>query len=116
MSPRTAGHSRHLRTVSEVGLKTKMLGGAFIGLPSAALKMQLGPAVNGIDNVELWEPVKTMEFPSVMEFLKKYQARTSGEGLGPLGYFVPPFAYSKLQILGEAVEATESLDDAVLAD
>ena len=105
-----------LRAVSEIGLKTKMLGGAFVGLPTAALKTQLGPAMNGIVNVELWEPVKTMEFPSVMEFLEKYQAKAGTEGVDPLGYFLPPFAYSELQILGDAVEATKSLDDAVLAD
>jgi branched-chain amino acid transport system substrate-binding protein len=93
-----------------------MLGGAFVGLPAAALKMQLGPAMNGIVNVELWEPVKAMESPDVMEFLKKYQAKAGGEGLDPLGYFLLPFAYSELQILGDAVEATKSLDDAVLAD
>jgi branched-chain amino acid transport system substrate-binding protein len=93
-----------------------MLGGAFVGLPTAALKTQLGPAMNGIVNVELWEPVKTMEFPSVMEFLEKYQAKAGRQGLDLLGYFLPPFAYSELQILGDAVEATKSLDDAVLAD
>ena len=105
-----------LRTVSEIGLKTKMLGGAFVGLSTAALKTQLGPAMNGIVNGSVWEPVKTMEFPSVMEFLKKYQAKAGTEGVDPLGYFLPPFAYSELQILGDAVEATKSLDDAVLAD
>ena len=104
-----------LRAVEETGLKTRMLGGAFVGLPSAALKTQLGPAMNGIVNVELWEPVKPMEFPGVMDFLKKYQARASAEGIDPLGYFLPPFAYSELQILGDAVEATRSLDDDTLA-
>jgi len=105
-----------LRAVDEIGLKTKMLGGAFVGLPSAALKTQLGPAMNGVVNVELWEPVGPMEFPGVMEFLRKYQARAGGEGIDPLGYFLPPFAYGELQILGEAVAATKSLDDGVLAD
>ena len=105
-----------LRAVDEIGLKTKMLGGAFVGLPSAALKTQLGPAMNGVVNVELWEPVAPMEFPGVMEFLEKYQARAGGEGIDPLGYFLPPFAYGELQILGTAIEATKSLDDGVLAD
>ena len=104
-----------LRAVSEIGLKTSMLGGAFVGLPSASLKTQLGPALNGIVNVELWEPVKTMESPGVDEFLAKYQAKAAGEGVDPLGYFLPPFAYSELQILGAAVEATRSLDDDTLA-
>jgi branched-chain amino acid transport system substrate-binding protein len=104
-----------LHTVSEIGLKTSLLGGAMVGLPTAALKTQLGPQMNGIVNVELWEPVPTMEFPGIMAFLKKYQARASSEGVDPLGYFLPPFAYAELQILGDAVEATKSLDDDKLA-
>jgi branched-chain amino acid transport system substrate-binding protein len=104
-----------LHTVSEIGLKTNMLGGAMVGLPTAALKTQLGQQMNGIVNVELWEPVSTMEFPGIMDFLKKYQAKAASEGVDPLGYFLPPFAYAELQILGDAVEATKSLDDDKLA-
>ena len=104
-----------LHTVSEIGLKTNLLGGAMVGLPTAALKTQLGPQMNGIVNVELWEPVPTMEFPGIMEFLKQYQAKAASEGVDPLGYFLPPFAYAELQILGDAVEATKSLDDYKLA-
>ena len=103
-----------LRAVSEVGLKTNMLGGGLAGLAAAAIKMQLGEAANGVVNIELWEPVKTMQFPGVMDFIKKYQAKAAAEGVDPLGYFLPPFAYSELQILGQAVEATKSLDETKL--
>jgi branched-chain amino acid transport system substrate-binding protein len=61
-----------LHAVNEIGLKTNLLGGAFVGLPTATLKTQLGPQVNGIVNVELWEPVPTMEFSGIMDFPKKY--------------------------------------------
>jgi len=105
-----------LRAINEIGLKTNMIGGAFVGLPAAALKTQLGPLMNGVVNVELWEPVKTMEFPGSMEFIKKYQAKAPAEGIDPLGYFLPPYAYSELQVLGEAVEATKSLDESKLAE
>lgn len=105
-----------LRAVKEIGLKTNMLGGAFVGLPAAALKTQLGPAMNGIVNVELWEPVKTMDFPGVADFIKTYQAKAPAEGIDPLGYFLPPFAYSELQVLGEAITATKTLDETKLAE
>ena len=105
-----------LRAVQEIGLKTNMLGGAFAGLAAAALKMQLGDAANGIVNVELWQPVNTMRFPGIMEFLKKYQARAMAEGVDRLGYFLPPFAYAKLQVLGQAVEAVGGLDEDKLAE
>jgi branched-chain amino acid transport system substrate-binding protein len=104
-----------LRSVSEIGLKTNMLGGGFAGLQAAAIKTQLGPAANGIVNIELWEPVKTMLFPGIMDFIKKYQARAPGEGLDPLGYFLPPFAYAKMQIFREAVEGAKTLDNDKLA-
>jgi branched-chain amino acid transport system substrate-binding protein len=104
-----------LRSIGELGLDTKMLGGGLAGLQAAAIKMQLGETANGIVNVDLWEPVKTMEFPGILDFLKQYQAKAPAAGVDPLGYFLPPFAYSELQVLGEAVGATKSLDNDKLA-
>src|SRR6266571_3000985 len=100
-----------LRSVGGVGLKTNMFGGGLAGLQAAAIKMQLGEAANGVTNVDLWEPVETMKFPGVMDFIKKYQAKASAEGVDLPGYFLPPFAYSELQILGQAVEGSKSLDE-----
>jgi branched-chain amino acid transport system substrate-binding protein len=105
-----------LRTVQEQGLDTKMLGGGLAGLAAAAVKQQLGAAANGVVNIELWEPVKPMQFPGVMDFIKKYQERAPAEGVDPLGYFLPPFAYAELQILGQAIEATRTLNEDKLAD
>src|SRR5262249_5867672 len=49
-------------------------------------------------------------------FIKKYQAKAPAEGVDLLGYFLPPFAYSELQILGDAIAATKTLDDGKLAE
>jgi branched-chain amino acid transport system substrate-binding protein len=57
-----------------------------------------------------------MQFPGSMELLKKYQARAAAEGVDPLGYYMPVWAYAYLQVLGDAVNATKSLDDGKLAD
>ena len=105
-----------LRSVGELGLTTKMLGGGLAGLQAAAIKMQLGEAANGVVNVDLWEPVPTMQFPGVMDFIKKYQAKASAEGVDLLGYFLPPFAYSELQILADAIAATKTLNNDKLAE
>jgi branched-chain amino acid transport system substrate-binding protein len=105
-----------LRSVGELGLDTKMLGGGLAGLQAAAIKMQLGEVANGVVNVDLWEPVPTMQFPGVMDFIKKYQVRAPAEGVDLLGYFLPPFAYSELQILGDAIAATKTLDNDKLAE
>ncbi len=104
-----------LRAVHEIGLQTNMLGGAFVGTAAAALETQLGPEMNGIINGALWAPVPTMMFPGIAHFLKEYQARAKAAGVDPLGYFMPPFAYAELQILGDAVEATRSLNQDTLA-
>ncbi|HKS90154.1 MAG TPA: amino acid ABC transporter substrate-binding protein [Stellaceae bacterium] len=105
-----------LRSIEELGLNAKMLGGGLAGLAAAAIKMQLGEASNGIVNIDLWEPVTTMKFPGIADFLKQYQERAPGEGVDPLGYFLPPFAYAELQVLAQAVAATKTLDGGKLAE
>jgi branched-chain amino acid transport system substrate-binding protein len=105
-----------VRTVNEIGLKAKLFGGGLVGLQYASIKQQLGPQLNGIVNYDFWEPAKTLQFPGVDQFLKKYQAKAPSEGVDPLGYYLPPFAYANLQVLGQAVDATKSLDQDKLAD
>ncbi|MBV8776484.1 MAG: amino acid ABC transporter substrate-binding protein [Alphaproteobacteria bacterium] len=105
-----------LRAVNEIGYKPNMLGGTMVGTAAAAFRTQLGPLLNGVVVGELWEPAKTMEFPGIWEFLKKYQPKAQAEGVDPLGYFLPPFAYAEMQVLQEAIEKTGGLDEDKLAD
>ena len=105
-----------LKAVNEIGYKPKMIGGAMVGLQATVFKTQLGPLLNGIVNYETWIPASTMQFPGSMELLKKYQARASAEGVDPLGYYMPVWAYAYLQVLGDAISATKSLKDDALAD
>jgi branched-chain amino acid transport system substrate-binding protein len=105
-----------IRAANEVGLKPKMLGGAMVGPQSTSIKTQLGPLLNGIVNYEFWLPAEKLKFPGVMDFLTKYQAKAPAEGVDPLGYYIGPYAYSQVQVLGQAVEATKSLDDGKIAD
>ena len=49
-----------------------------------------------------------MQYPGVMDFLKRYQERAKAAGVDPIGYYAAPWAYADLQILGQAVEATKS--------
>jgi branched-chain amino acid transport system substrate-binding protein len=105
-----------LRAANEIGLKTQLFGGNMVGLSTAALKTQLGPLLNGIVVNENWLPAPTMQFPGVLEFLQRYQAKAPSEGVDPLGYFLPPWAYARMQMLAQAIEATRSVDDGKLAD
>jgi len=103
-----------VKEMHEVGFKPKMWGGAMVGLQSTALKAQLGPLLNGIVNFETWMPVKARETADSVDFLNKYKARAKTAGTDALAYF-PVMAYADLQVLGEAVAATKSLKDDVLA-
>ncbi len=105
-----------VRAINEIGYKPKMLGGAMVGIQATAIKMQLGPLMNGIVNYETWIPAKTIQYPGVMQVVEKYQARAQAEGVDPLGYYMPPWAYAYLQVVEQAVNETKSLDDAKLAD
>jgi branched-chain amino acid transport system substrate-binding protein len=104
-----------VRAAHELRLTAKQFGGSLVGLQSTTLRMQLGPLLNGIVASDYWVPTPALMFPGIAEFLAKYQARAAGAGVDPLGYFIPPFAYARMQVLAQAVEATGSLDQAKLA-
>jgi branched-chain amino acid transport system substrate-binding protein len=48
--------------------------------------------------------------------MKKYQDRAAKAGVDPLGFYMAPFSYAYLDVLGKAITATKTLDDAKLAD
>jgi branched-chain amino acid transport system substrate-binding protein len=105
-----------VKAANEVGLKAKMFGGGMVGLQFAAIQKNLGPLLNNVVNYDFWVPEPTLKFPGIEEFLRKYQERAKGQGVDPLGHYLPPWAYAYMQILGQAVNATKSLDQGKLAD
>ena len=110
--PDTAGI---LRAASEIGLEARLFGGGMVGVQTAALKTQLGPLLNGVVIQQNWVPAPTLQFPGVMAFLARYRARAAAAGVDPLGIFLPPWAYARMQVLQQAAESAGSLDDAKLA-
>ena len=105
-----------LRAATEVGLKTRYFGGGMVGFQYTAFKQQFGPKLNGVIDYDFYIPTPTMKFPGIAEFLKRYQAKAPSEGVDPLGWYLPPFAYAELQVLGDAIEGTKGLDQDKLAD
>jgi branched-chain amino acid transport system substrate-binding protein len=105
-----------VKAANELGLKTKLFGGGMVGLQFAAIQKNLGPMLNGIVNYDFWVPAPTLNFPGIEAFLKKYQQKAAGAGVDPLGHYLPPWAYAYLEVLGQAVEATKSLDQGKLAE
>ena len=104
-----------LQTVTEIGYKPKMLGGAMVGLQATAFKDKLKGKLNGVVNYETWVPSPKLMAPAA-DFFKKYQARAASEGVDPLGYYLGGWGYAYFQVLQQAVEGTKSIDDAKLAD
>jgi branched-chain amino acid transport system substrate-binding protein len=110
------GSAGMLRAATESGLKTRFFGGGMVGLQYTSVKLQFGPKLNGVVDYDWWIPAPTMQFPGILEFLKKYQAKAPAEGVDPLGWYLPPFAYANLQVLGAAIAGADSLDQGKLAD
>jgi branched-chain amino acid transport system substrate-binding protein len=105
-----------LRAATESGLKTRFFGGGMVGLQYTSVKQQFGPKLNGVVNYDWWIPAPTMQFPGILDFLKQYQAKAGEAGVDPLGWYLPPFAYAYLQVLGEAIEGAKSTDQTKVAD
>jgi branched-chain amino acid transport system substrate-binding protein len=105
-----------VHAVREAGLKARLFGGGLIGLQYAALKQQLGAQLNNIVYFDTYVPEPTMDFPGIKAFLGDYQVKAKAAGVDPLGFYTPPFAYARMQVLGDAITATRSLDQKVLSD
>lgn len=104
-----------VRAAHEIGLKAKLFGGGMVGLQATAIKTQLGPLLNGIVDYDFWLPVGSYATPEAMAFLAKYQTKAASAGVDLLGYYLPPFAYARMQVLQAAVEGTKSLDQQKLS-
>ncbi|HMH51158.1 MAG TPA: amino acid ABC transporter substrate-binding protein [Candidatus Acidoferrum sp.] len=106
-----------LRAAHEVGLQPKIFGGGMVGLQFTSIMASMGPLLNGVVNYDFWAPEPTfLAIPGIKEFFKEYQARAEKAGVDPLGYYLPPYSYTMVQILGQAVEATKGLDQQKIAD
>ncbi|MBN9050072.1 MAG: amino acid ABC transporter substrate-binding protein [Rhizobiales bacterium] len=105
-----------VRAVNEIGFKPKMIGGAMVGPQNTSMKAQLGPLLNGFVNYDTYLPAPKLNFPGVADMLKKYQDRAKAEGVDPFGYYMGTLAYAQLQVLGQAIENTKSVDDKKLAE
>src|SRR2546421_294825 len=105
-----------LRAAHEVGLQPKIFGGGMVGLQFTTIMTSMGAMLNGVVNYDYWVPEQTMMFPGIQDFFKEYQPRAAKEGVDTLGYYLPPYAYAAMQVLGQAVEATRGLDQQKIAD
>jgi branched-chain amino acid transport system substrate-binding protein len=105
-----------VKAVNEIGYKPKMFGGSMVGLQATVFKMQLKDQLNGIVNYETWVPSKEMMFAGTEEFFKTYQSRAGAEGVDPLGFYLGGWGYAYIQVLGDAIAGSKSIDDNKIAD
>jgi branched-chain amino acid transport system substrate-binding protein len=105
-----------IRASHEVGFKPKIYGGGMVGLQATAIKTQLGPLLNGIVVYDFWLPWAGFASDEGREFVKKYQTKSEAAGVDILGYYLPPFAYARMQLIEQAVTATGGTNDDKLAE
>jgi branched-chain amino acid transport system substrate-binding protein len=106
-----------LRAAHEVGLQPKMFGGGMVGLMFTTIMTSMGPMLNGVVNYDFWAPEPSfLNIAGIKEFFAQYQPRAQKEGMDPLGYYLPPYAYAAMQVLGQSIEATKGLDQQKVAD
>jgi branched-chain amino acid transport system substrate-binding protein len=103
-----------VRAIHEHAYQPKMVGAAMIGPQNTAVKTTLGPLLNGFVNYEYWVPVPRMRYPGVEDLMARYQARAASEDVDRLGHYMAPLAYAQMQVVEQAVRATNGLDDAAL--
>jgi len=72
--------------------------------------------LNGVTTFDTYVPEPTMQFPGIKDFLSSYQKRAIAEGADELGFYTPPFAYARMQVLEQGIEAINSLDQKLLAE
>src|ERR1700760_2358831 len=104
-----------VRAANEIGLNPKYFGGALIGMLVTPIKVQLGPILNGMVIHESFVPSPKLNFPGLDHLMERYQAKAPELKTDSIGFAFVPFGYANGQILDQAVTATKSLDNEVLA-
>ena len=113
------GSAGLVRAIAEVGTDAKAVGGGMVGLQFSGLMAGLGPNLNGILNYDFYVPEPTMAlYPGASELIERYQNKVKTEGLktDALGYYLVPWAYAYLDILGQAVNAVGKIDHDAIAE
>lgn len=113
------GSAGMVRALAEVGTKARAVGGGMVGLQYSGLMAGLGPNLNGILNYDFFVPEPTMTiYPGAADLIARYQKKVKDEDLkvDALGYYLVPWAYAYVDILGQAVNAVGSLDQEKIAD
>jgi branched-chain amino acid transport system substrate-binding protein len=112
------GSSGLVRAIAEVGTDAKAVGGGMVGLQYAGLMSGLGPNLNGFLNYDFFVPEPTMNlYPGASSLIDRYQKKVKDENLkvDELGYYLVPWAYAYVDILGQAVNAVGKIDHDAIA-
>jgi len=104
-----------VRAVNEIGVgpTVKLFGGGMVGLQFTPVMESLGSSLNGIVNYHSYVP--GMKYPGIEDFLQRYAKKAAEAKVDPLVFYLPPFNYAIGQILEQAIAATRSLDQKLLA-
>jgi branched-chain amino acid transport system substrate-binding protein len=113
------GSAGLVRAIAEVGTDAKAVGGGMVGLQYAGLMSGLGANLNGFLNYDFFVPEPTMNlYPGASDLIDRYQKKVKAEKLkvDELGYYLVPWAYAYVDILGQAVNAVGKIDHEAIAE
>jgi len=113
------GSAGMVRAIAEVGTDAKAVGGGMVGLQFSGLMSGLGPNLNGFLNYDVFVPEPTMNlYPGAKELIDRYQKKVKDENLktDELGYYLVPWAYAYVDVLGQAVNAVGKIDHEAIAE
>jgi branched-chain amino acid transport system substrate-binding protein len=98
------GSSGLVRAIAEVGTDAKAVGGGMVGLQYA-------------DDFFVPEPTMNL-YPGASSLIERYQQKVKAENLkvDELGYYLVPWAYAYVDILGQAVNAVGKIDHEAIAE
>ncbi len=105
-----------IRALRESTFQPKMVGASMIGPQNSDVRMELGPLLNGVINYEYWVPVQALRTTATDSFLETYQSRAASEGADLMGHYIALFAYAQMEVIAQAVQATNSLQNDLLID
>ena len=86
-----------------------------IGPQISAIKAQFGSQLNNLVCWDVYAPEPTMKFPGVDALLTRYRAAAAREKTDALGLYVPPLAYTQMQVLEQALARVAKIDQAAFA-
>ena len=104
-----------VQAINEANYKPKMIGGAMVGLQATVFKNKLGAEAQRHRELRDLGAVRENDGAG-RGLLQEVPGARGAAKVDPLGYYLGGWGYAYVNMLGEAITATKSLDDDKIAE